>query len=1107
MADHNKRVSQRLFTERRRGSILVGQRSLDLMAMNQQGGGDTGPRFVKFVIRQYKRWGYFLADHDWTAIIICCILSLLGLIQVLRTPQQNDITGYTPYGARALDEYANYQDFFSAKGLGVAVYIFVMAKDGGTMLREPYLKETVDLLDDAMVNVTLKNLKGEEKSFDQFCRSFCQVNEPVRQFYNGFHVQNDLAKRHQKLNGRMILRYPITNLFGRSITLQQNFFGLEFYDNSDRDHTEELLKKNGGLGDDNDTVALTHDQLKSHVSNMKSVKMIVMQLRAEHDPTWSNDEVKKYEMAIVKKVEQNYKSDRLRTYVLSQTYVEDEMVRAGISLVPYLTVGFFIMLCCAVLSVLARSIYMHQHSIPKLVLAVAACLLPFMSCATALGLMFTCGIRFTSILNVIPFLVLAIGVDSSFLMIHEMQRVTKHCRDHPSRKTMQVGYRLAELLSEVGPAILISVLTNVFADSVGAFTSSREITLLCVGNLLSMIVAFIFQMTFYAGLFSLVARYEINIERRERTQFEASLRAAKHDRKQHLNRQSSKFHDNTKEYISKSMQAYVSFVANKFVAISTIIIYFIYLGLSIWGITQININLTTQKLFSADSPLIELDKLRVQYQVPHFTMATIFVNNPGNLSDPARLAKLDQFVDDMEHIHGSWGPVGTQYFVRDYRTFVNTFDDLDVDLNDEEEEEEETTAVTTKATKKLKTLSFKADDLEAFIKWPEYSYWAGFLKLNNETHNLEKFFFTTAYHGNEISIWTKRGELLNKWRATVDKYAKDFSPSVFHEDGVFLDLIENMPTDTWQSVAGTLICMAIVCYMFLNSIFTVVIASACVLSICVGILGGLSWWSIDLDPITMAAMVISIGCSVDIPAHVSYHYYQAASRENPDGDNSSQYKLANCLSSVAFPAVQAGTSTILCISSLLFIKLYMSEVFVKTFAVCVVLCNIHGLIFLPAFLIVFDSVFNHFKGRFGSDTTKKPPPPSVGGSNDRRNGHKRNGVVPDQSDRMPDRPSISPNRTPESSPRPSPRPENEARRHTLQPAEPRNMRTRTPEPMNSSLKLPDESGMTTIELTDPPPRVTKRNESEEDVEANGTRKRPPFVKKQSAVESDQPPPV
>lgn len=73
-------------------------------------------------------------------------------------------------------------------------------------------------------------------------------------------------------------------------------------------------------------------------------------------------------------------------------------------------------------------------------------------------------------------------------------------------------------------------------------------------------------------------------------------------------------------------------------------------------------------------------------------------------------------------------------------------------------------------------------------------------------------------------------------------------------------------------------------------------------------------------------MIISVGCSVDIPAHVSYHYYQASSKENPDGDNSPQFKLANCLSSVAFPAVQAGASTILCVCSLLFVHLYMSEV-------------------------------------------------------------------------------------------------------------------------------------------------------------------------------------
>jgi len=78
-------------------------------------------------------------------------------------------------------------------------------------------------------------------------------------------------------------------------------------------------------------------------------------------------------------------------------------------------------------------------------LAIAICFLPFMSCATALGLMFICGLRFASILCVIPFLVLSIGVDSSYLMNHEWQSVIKHCREQPNRKNLNVGYRVSQV--------------------------------------------------------------------------------------------------------------------------------------------------------------------------------------------------------------------------------------------------------------------------------------------------------------------------------------------------------------------------------------------------------------------------------------------------------------------------------------------------------------------------------------------------------------------------------------------------------------------------------------------------------------------------------------
>lgn len=80
-----RRVTQRQpFLERRRSSILVGQRSLDMMAIECP--GNQGPKFVMFVIRQFRQWGYFIAEHDWKAMLICIIISAIGFAKVLKTP-------------------------------------------------------------------------------------------------------------------------------------------------------------------------------------------------------------------------------------------------------------------------------------------------------------------------------------------------------------------------------------------------------------------------------------------------------------------------------------------------------------------------------------------------------------------------------------------------------------------------------------------------------------------------------------------------------------------------------------------------------------------------------------------------------------------------------------------------------------------------------------------------------------------------------------------------------------------------------------------------------------------------------------------------------------
>ncbi|ETN81506.1 hypothetical protein NECAME_08474, partial [Necator americanus] len=91
---------------------------------------------------------------------------------------------------------------------------------------------------------------------------------------------------------------------------------------------------------------------------------------------------------------------------------------------------------------------------------------------------------------------------------------------------------------------------------------------------------------------------------------------------------------------STFLDNYVTLVTNKLFNFAVILVWIIFLAVSIKGITQMPINLTPKKMFSKDSSLLEMDDLRVSYVIPHFTLATVFVNKPGNLSDQHRLARF-----------------------------------------------------------------------------------------------------------------------------------------------------------------------------------------------------------------------------------------------------------------------------------------------------------------------------------------------------------------------------------------------------------------------------------------------------------------------------------
>lgn len=141
----------------------------------------------------------------------------------------------------------------------------------------------------------------------------------------------------------------------------------------------------------------------------------------------------------------------------------------------------------------------------------------------------------------------------------------------------------------------------------------------------------------------------------------------------------------------------------------------------------------------------------------------------------------------------------------------------------------------------------------------------------------------------------------------------------------------------------TLACMTVVCAIFIQNPLSVACAVIAIGSISVGVIGYLSWWNLNLDPVTLCAVLMSIGMSVDFTAHICYHLQLKKRQKICNGIiievplNTTRDKLCNTINSVAWPMSQAGISTVICVLPLVFLRVFLikrTKAKYKQFIVC-----------------------------------------------------------------------------------------------------------------------------------------------------------------------------
>ncbi|OAQ74131.1 patched sphingolipid transporter (Ncr1) [Pochonia chlamydosporia 170] len=134
----------------------------------------------------------------------------------------------------------------------------------------------------------------------------------------------------------------------------------------------------------------------------------------------------------------------------------------------------------------------------KVTLGLLGIIIVLMSIAASIGFFSWVGLKATLIIvEVIPFIVLAVGVDNIFLIVHELERVNVSCPDQ------MVEERVARALGRMGPSILFSALTETVAFALGAAVGMPAVRNFAAYAAGAVFVNAVLQMTMFVSFLAL----------------------------------------------------------------------------------------------------------------------------------------------------------------------------------------------------------------------------------------------------------------------------------------------------------------------------------------------------------------------------------------------------------------------------------------------------------------------------------------------------------------------------------------------------------------------------------------------------------------------------
>ncbi|CAI9112476.1 OLC1v1012932C1 [Oldenlandia corymbosa var. corymbosa] len=192
------------------------------------------------------------------------------------------------------------------------------------------------------------------------------------------------------------------------------------------------------------------------------------------------------------------RSNNLTLSFSSEVSIEEELKRESTADVITILVSYLVMFVYISLTLGDASSNSKLYVSSKVLLGLSGVVLVMLSVLGSVGFFSAIGVKSTLIImEVIPFLVLAVGVDNMCILVHAVKRQPY---DSPLEE------RISNALVEVGPSITLASLSEVLAFAVGSFVSMPACRVFSMFAFLAVLLDFLLQVTAFVALIVLDVR-------------------------------------------------------------------------------------------------------------------------------------------------------------------------------------------------------------------------------------------------------------------------------------------------------------------------------------------------------------------------------------------------------------------------------------------------------------------------------------------------------------------------------------------------------------------------------------------------------------------------